>query len=210
MAEVEDDNSSTQFLQLQKNQLLDWQEDFERYCITFLNFGFNSARYDINFIKSYVLPIVVNEWDVESILIEQGKQFVSFKFANVHVLDIFKFLGSATDLDSFLKAYKTSETQGLFPYECFNRPGRLNGKKHPSYEAFHNKLRVCYPLEKEYLDCEKLIESGLTTESALVKMKYHLLEQRTIPTCRKRGNKKKCSHSKAFCAGIFAKTLSQH
>ena len=34
---------------------------------------------------------------------------------------------------------------------------------------FHNKLRNCNPFEKEYLEYQELICSGLTTESALVK-----------------------------------------
>ena len=45
----------------------------------------------------------------------------------------------------------------------------MNDKELPPCDAFHNKLRNCNPLEKEYLDYEKLIGSGLTTESALVK-----------------------------------------
>ena len=39
-------------LQLQKNQLFDLQEHFERYCIALPIFGFNRAKYDLNLIKS--------------------------------------------------------------------------------------------------------------------------------------------------------------
>ena len=39
------------------------------------------------------------------------------KFGDIQLLDIMNFLGSATSLDSFLKAYKTKETKGFFPYE---------------------------------------------------------------------------------------------
>ena len=48
----EDDNEekdvSTQFLQMQKNQLIELQEQLERYCNVLPVFGFNSAKYDIN------------------------------------------------------------------------------------------------------------------------------------------------------------------
>ena len=58
-------------------------------------------------------------------------------------------------------------------YEGFNPPTKLNDKEFPPYEAFHNKLRRCNLLGKEYLDYEeKLIGSGLTTEYALVKMRF--------------------------------------
>ena len=54
-------SSSTQFLQMQKNQLNDLQERFERYCKVLPVFGFNSAKFDNNLIKSYLLPILANE-----------------------------------------------------------------------------------------------------------------------------------------------------
>ena len=53
--------ASTQFLQIQKNQLIDLQESLERYCNVLPVVGFNSAKYDLNLIKSYLLPILVNE-----------------------------------------------------------------------------------------------------------------------------------------------------
>ena len=74
---------STQFLQMQKNQLNDLEEHFERYCNTLPVFGFNSAKYDINLIKSYLLPILVNERQIEPTVIKKANQFVSFKFGDV-------------------------------------------------------------------------------------------------------------------------------
>ena len=43
---------STQFLQIQKKQLIDLQEHLERYCNNLPIFGFNSAKYDLNLVKS--------------------------------------------------------------------------------------------------------------------------------------------------------------
>ena len=51
---------STQFLQMQKKPLIDTQGHFERFCYTLPVFGFNSAKFHINLIKSYLLPILVN------------------------------------------------------------------------------------------------------------------------------------------------------
>ena len=65
VVEEEEKDLSTQFLQMQKNQLIDLQEHFERYCNVLPVFGFNSAKFDINLIKSYLLPILVNERDIE-------------------------------------------------------------------------------------------------------------------------------------------------
>ena len=119
---AEEEELFTQFLQMRKNQLIDLQEHFERYCNTLPVFGFNSAKYDINLINSYLLPILVNERQIEPAVIKKANQFVSFKFGDVQLLDIMNFLGGDTSLDSFLKAYKTEETKGFFPYEWFDNP----------------------------------------------------------------------------------------
>ena len=162
--------ASTQFLHIKKNQLIDLQESLERYCYVLPVFGFNSAKYDLNLIKSYLLPIPVNERDIEPTVIKKANQFISFKFGDIQLLDIMNFLGEATSLDSFLKAYKTSETKRFFPYEWFDHSDKIQNTEVPLYDAFYNKLRCWSPLESEYTDYVILLESGLTTEQAVVKL----------------------------------------
>ena len=106
---------STQFLHMQKKQLIQLQEHFERCCNVLPVFGFNSGRYDINLIKKYLLPILAEDKDIEPIVIKKANQYVSFKIGDVQLLDILNFLGGATNLESFLKAYKTEETKGFSP-----------------------------------------------------------------------------------------------
>ena len=113
--EEEEFDMSTQFLEIQKNQLLDLQQHFERYVSTLPVFGFNSGKYYVNLIKSYLLPYLIHEGDIQPTVIKIANHFVSFKFGGVQFLDILNFLGGATSLDSFLKAYKTNETKRFFP-----------------------------------------------------------------------------------------------
>ena len=171
MVEEEEKDLSTQFLQMQKNQLIDLQEHFERYCIVLPVFGFNSAKYNINLIKSYLLPILVNERDIEPTVMKKANQFVSFKFGDIQSLDIMNFLGGATSLDSFLKAYKTKVTKGFFPYEWLDCPEKMNNRELPPYDSFFSVLRNSNPLEKDYNDFQNLVNSGLTTEQAVVKLR---------------------------------------
>ena len=117
---------SIQFLQMQKNQLIDLQDYLERCCNVLPVFGFNSSKYDINLIKRYLLSLLVNERALEPTVIKKANHFVAFKFGDVQMLDILNFLGGATGLDFFLKAYKTSETKGYLPYEWFDCPEKLN------------------------------------------------------------------------------------
>ena len=79
----------------------------------------------------------------------------------MQLIDIMNFLGGATSLHSFLKAYKTEETKGFFPYEWFDNPEKLNNKELPPYDSFFSKLRNINPLEKDYNDFEKPSTSGL-------------------------------------------------
>ena len=100
---------------MRKNQIIDLQESLERYCNVLPVFGFNSEKYDLNLIKSYLLPILVSERDIEPTVIKKASQTISFKFDDTQLLNITNFLGGATSLDSFLKPYKASETKTFFP-----------------------------------------------------------------------------------------------
>ena len=41
----------------------------------------------------------------------------------------------------------------------------------PPYECFYSKLRNCNPLEKEFLDYDVLVQTGLSQESAMPKLR---------------------------------------
>ena len=123
------------------------------------------------------------------------------------------FLGGATSLDSFLKAYKTSETKGFFPNEWFDCPRKMRNKERPPYDAFFSKLRNVNPLEKDCSDYQKIHSCGLKTEEALSKKRLSkppLSGEKTTNICLITRNKRKCVHLKAFYAGTTTKTLSQH
>ena len=156
---------------MQKNQLIDLKEHFERYCKVLPVFGFNSAKYDISMIKSYLLPTLVNERDIEPTNIKKANQFVSFKFGDIQLLDIMNFLGGATSLATFLKPYKTKETKGFFPYERFDCPEKMNNQELPHFDSFFTILRNYNPIEKDYNDFQNLVKCGLTTEQAVVKLR---------------------------------------
>ena len=97
----------------------------KRYCNVLPAFGFNHAKYDLNLIKPYLSPILVYERDTELYVINKANRFILFKFNDIQLLDIMNFLGGATSLDSFLKAYKTSKTKGFFPCQGFDHPETL-------------------------------------------------------------------------------------
>ena len=69
------------------------------------------------------------------------------------------FLGGATSLDSFLKAYKTKETKSFLLYEWFDCPEKMNNKELPPYDSFFSILRNYNPLEKDYNDFKTLLSA---------------------------------------------------
>ena len=83
--------ASTHFLQIQKKSI-NWSSRI------------SGTLYDFNLIKSYLLPILVNERDIEPTVIKKANQFNSIKFGDNQLIEIMNFLGGATSLDSFLKA----------------------------------------------------------------------------------------------------------
>ena len=170
----EDDEAdmSTQFLQMQKNQPLALQQHFERYVNTLPVFGFNSGKYCLILIKSSLLAYLIHEGDIQPTVIKKAYHFVSLKFGDVQFFDILNFLGGATSLDSFLKAYKTSETKEFFPYEWFDSPEKINATFFPPYDCFFRKLRNYNPLEKEFTDFTKLPNSGFSQQESLKKLRF--------------------------------------
>ena len=138
---------------------------------------------------------------------------MSFKFGDVQLLDIMNFLSGATSLDSFLKAYKTSETKGFFSYEWFDCPQKVNNIELAPYDAFFSQLRNVNPLEKDYSDYQKKLSCGLKTEEALSKMKFSKRppsREKTTNFSLIYGSMRTCAHIKTFYAGTTTKALSQH
>ena len=54
----------------------------------------------------------------------------------------------------------------------------MNNKEFPPYDSFFSILRKNNPLEKDYNDFENLVNSGLTTEQAVAKLRM----DRILPT----------------------------
>ena len=174
--DTEETDISTQFLRMQKNQLIDLKQNLERFVNTLPIFGFNGGRYDLNMIKSYLIPYLINDKEAEPRVIKKANDFISFQFGDIQFLDIMKFLGGATSLGSFLKAYKVSELKKFFPYEWFDKANELENEELPPYEAFFSKLRNNNPLDKDFQDYQKLRSSGLDKQKVLKK-----LQIRSVP-----------------------------
>ena len=87
----EEQDLSSWLRHVQKNQIIDIQEHFERYSNVFPVFGLNRAKHDLNLITFYLLPILEKDRDTELTVLKRANQFVSFKFVDIQSVDIFSF-----------------------------------------------------------------------------------------------------------------------
>ena len=109
--------------------------------------------------------------------------------------------GGATSPDSFLKAYKPSETKNSFLYKKFDHPDTPENTKLPSIENFYTKLRTRKSFEAEYNGYVNLSKNGAPAEQPLLNWNYqshHLLGLKTMNTRNKYGSKNKGAHSYVF------------
>ena len=90
-------------------------QHLERYTNTLPVFGFNSGRYDINLIKSYLIPYLINKKENEQSVIKKANDFVSFKFGDFQLLDIMKFLMTFKAINHAVATYEQTK-KGL---SCF-------------------------------------------------------------------------------------------
>ena len=159
-SEKDDSNAIKSFLRIQQKQLLDLQRHFNNYIDNLPVFGFNSGKYDLKLIKAYIIPHLLNDRAIQPTVIKKVNQFIFFKIGDIQFLDILNFLAGATSLDSFLKAYQSEETKGYFPYEWFDSFTKLDCNHLPPYDSFFSKLKNLKPLDKDFSQFKKMMESG--------------------------------------------------
>ena len=192
--EAEDDNSSIQFLQMQKNQLIDLEEHFERYCKTLPVFGFNNARLYINFIKSYLLPVLVNEQDIGPIVKKKSNNFVSFIFVKVPLLDILNFSEVPPILTHSRKLTRHERQKDSFHTSSLTTQINWTTKNFLHTKPSTTNFEVATLLKKSMLTSKSwsvVVWRQILRWSQWNSLKYHPVERRTIPNCTKCGIRKK-------------------
>ena len=64
----------------------DLKQYLDRYVKTLLVSGFNSGRYDLNLINSYLIPYLIRDKEQEASVIKKAKDFISFTFEMYYFL----------------------------------------------------------------------------------------------------------------------------
>ena len=105
-------------------------------------------------------------------VIKKANNLKSFKIGSINFLEIMKFLGGATFLDSFFKAFETIETKGfsllsgLTVWQCWQARDWWITSIWSLFERNQN------PLEKDLQDYQKSRSNWLDERQALKKLQF--------------------------------------
>ena len=124
------------------------------YCRQVPVLGFNSARYDLNLVKSHLIPWLRVDVDpeeeqdsVDINVIKKGSAYTQIGARRFKFLDISNYLAGGVSYSAFFKAYKIEEAKSYFPYEWFDDFSKLDSPCLPSYDAFYSELKQKNVLE---------------------------------------------------------------
>ena len=147
------------------NKLVKLQQSFIHYCRQVPVLGFNSARYDLNLVKSYLIPWLQNdggsnsdEMSTDLTVIKKGSTYTQIGGRRFKFMDVINYLAGGFSYDKFLKAYKIAQTKSYFPYEWFDHIDKLNYPCLPGYDAFYSELKRMNVLEVKEMG--KAVKTG--------------------------------------------------
>lgn len=114
--------------------------------------GFNSGKYDLNAVKEFLFPVLVQNEQVQ-VTIKRNNNFMCLKTRHLRFLDVTNFLAPGFSYDMFLKAYDCPQTKGFFPYEWMDSLDKLEHTYLPPQEAFYSSLKKDNISKEDYQYC---------------------------------------------------------
>ena len=147
------------------DKLVALQLSFNHYCRQVPVLGFNSAKYDLNLVKSHLIPWLQSdvapnseEKTTDIGVIKKGSSYTQISGRRFKFLDVINYLAGGFSYDKFLKAYKIPQMKSYFPYEWFDHVDKLNHPCLPGYETFYSELKKMNVLEVK--DMAKAAKTG--------------------------------------------------
>ena len=96
------------------NKLAD--EKLNAYIQELLVLGFNSGKYDLNAVKQFLFPHLIETQPIK-FTVKRNNNHMCLKTDFLKLLDISNYVAPGFSYDQFLKAYECEQTKGIFPYE---------------------------------------------------------------------------------------------
>ena len=141
---------------------------FKSYCRCVPVLGFNSAKYDLNLVKSKLCSHL-DLTRPECFTVKKSNAYVTISTPSLKFLDISHYIAPGYSYAQFLKSYKASEEKGFFCYQYLSDPTVLEETRLPPYEAFYSSLKRINVLEEEISRWQKIHSISLSTQDS----EYH-------------------------------------
>jgi hypothetical protein len=152
----------------------------EKWCRLLPALGFNSASFDVNLIREYLLPqlLTAHEEDqapgekLEKIsCIKKNNSYMSLTTKRLQFLDMMYYLAAGSSYESFVKAYapQTKQVKCPFPYKWLDSVERLM-QGLPARRDFYNDLKNKELTQDDYEAVQQLwIDNNFTNMAQYLK-----------------------------------------
>ena len=128
---------------------------YEQWMTEIPVIGFNSAKYDVNMVKPYLVKALTQK-DVIKFVVKKSNAFMCIVTERLKFMDIRNYLAPGFDYATYLKAYKCTTMKGYFPYEWIDNLSKLKQTFLPSHEEFYSTLKNRNITEEEYRYCKEI------------------------------------------------------
>ena len=116
-------------------------ENFNKYLSVVPVLGFNSAKYDLNLIKSQLAKHLKLHLKKENpYIVMKNNSYMQIQSSKFKFLDISNFLAPVCSYSKFLKMYEIEEQKSFFPYDYLSHEDILEETELPCYDAFFSKI----------------------------------------------------------------------
>ena len=138
-------------------QFKELKQEAERWCQRLPVLGFNSASFDINLVREYLLPVLANAVDEEGNpehspnCIKKNNAYTSMSTKKMQFLDMMQYLAAGSSYENFVKGYAPTVklAKAPFPYKWLNSTARLE-EGLPERHHFYNDLKNEELSEEDY------------------------------------------------------------
>ncbi|CAG2220677.1 unnamed protein product [Mytilus edulis] len=140
-----DDEELLEENEREKNVFKKLRDELDAYCRQTVVLGFNSAKYDMNLIKTHLAKTLNMHEPGQKFTVKRNNSYACLANETFKFLDITSYFAPGFSYAKFLKAFDVTENKGFFPYEWFDSVDKLNHPTLPSHEQFYSSLKECFP-----------------------------------------------------------------
>ena len=141
--------------------------------------GFNSGKYDLNVVKEFLFPVLVQNEQVQ-FTISLNSNFICLKTRHLRFLDVTNLLAPSFSCDMFLKAYECPHTKGVFRYEWMDSLDKLEHTSLPPHAACYSSLKKDNISREDY---QTTLKFGLITTCKQLKISCLVQHLDVQPFC---------------------------